>query len=250
VLQALAGELSWVVRDLAARKFHNQKLAAASHEVKNTLQVILGNAALLRQKLKDASSPGDRYLDAIEGGVDLIIERMRVFPGMMTSPTAEAVGDAVIELPTALTQTLAAGRRAAQQRGVVVEVVYVPDAARCSTPISERARQFLAELLDSVTSATRSETVRLTVQRRDDLIELIVQGLNSNHIAEKLNALFETASRSEGARDRKEAAPSRMREYLDDVGGDVYLQGRSGEAARFAIRLPVESGAQAATAIT
>jgi hypothetical protein len=41
-----------------------------------------------------------------------------------------------------------------------------------------------------------------------------------------------------------------MREYLDDVGGDVYLQGRSGEAARFAIRLPVESGAQAATAIT
>ena len=46
--------------------------------------------------------------------------------------------------------------------------------------------------------------------------------------------------RSEGARDDKEAVLARMREYLDDVGGDVYLNSRPGEAAEFIVRLPVE----------
>jgi hypothetical protein len=61
-----------------------------------------------------------------------------------------------------------------------------------------------------------------------------------------LKSLLESVPRSEGARVEKEAALGRVREYLDDVGGDVYLKSRPGETAEFVVRLPIESTAQPA----
>ncbi|MGH7851824.1 MAG: sensor histidine kinase [Candidatus Binatia bacterium] len=248
LLQALAGELSWVVRDLAARKFYRQKLAAISHDVKNALQVILGNAALIRQKGKDVSSEADRHVQGIEAAVELIIDRMRILPESTTPEAndAEPPADPLTHISRALTESLAACRRAAEERGVGVEVVYTPDSVDSSIVIPERVRGFLSALVDNAALATRNETVRLTVRRRGGALELAVQGRESNRVADKLKSVFEAASRSEGARDERETALARMRAYLDDVGGDVYLKSRPGEAAEIIVRLPIESDAQPA----
>jgi len=242
LLQALAGELSWVVRDLAARKFHKQKLAATSHDVKNALQVILGNAALLKQKVKDTSSEAERHVQGIEAAVELIIERVRIWPEWTTAKVsnAEPSADRTDDISRALAQSLASCRSAAEERGIVFDLVYAPEAPDSSIAISERVKEFLAGLGDNAALATRNETVRLGVRRRGGALELVVQGTGSNRVADKLKSLFETVSRSEGARDDKEAVLARMREYLDDVGGDVYLNSRPGEAAEFIVRLPVE----------
>jgi hypothetical protein len=49
----------------------------------------------------------------------------------------------------------------------------------------------------------------------------------------------------EGARDENGEALMRMREYLDNAGGDAYLKSHPGEAAEFIVRLPIERGAEA-----
>ncbi len=246
LLQALAGELSWVVRDLAARKFYRQKLAATSHEVKNALQVILGNTALIRQKVKDTASDVDRHLHGLEAAVALIIDRVRMWPG---SETAEGTAPSALptrDISSALAQSLASSRCAAEERGIVFDLVCAPEVPDSSIAISERVKEFLSALGDNAALATRNETVRFGVRRRGGALELVVQGTGSNRVADKLKLLFETASRSEGARDDKETALARMREHLDDIGGDVYLNSRPGEAAEFIVRLPMEGDARSA----
>lgn len=108
LLQALAGELSWVVRDLAARKFYRQKLAVTSHDVKNALQVILGDAALIRQKVKEGSSEADKHVQGIEAAVELIIDRMRTLPDSTTAEVSdvEPLAEAPSDISMALTESL------------------------------------------------------------------------------------------------------------------------------------------------
>ena len=238
LLQALAGELSWVVRDLAARKAYRQKLTATSHEVKNALQVILGDAALIRQKVTDTGGDADRHVRGIEAAVESIMDRVRIWP---ESATAEVRSSApALDILSELAQSLASSRCAAEARGIVFDLMCAPDAPDSSIAISERVKEFLGALGDNAALATRNETVRFGVRRRGGALELVVQGTGSNRVADKLKLLFETASRSEGARDDKETALARMREHLDDVGGDVYLNSRPGEAAEFIVRLPLE----------
>jgi signal transduction histidine kinase len=246
LLQALAGELSWVVRDLAARKFHEQKLAVTSQAVKNTLQIISANAALMRQKMKGAPSvESEKNLHAIEAAVQQIIERLRILPGVSPdeSDGSRPVGETVADIATMVTQS-AMSCRAAKERGVDVEVVYVPESPGNEMLIPERVKGILSALVDNAALATRNETVRLTVRRAADDLELVVKGMGSNRVADTLKSMFEAASRLEGARDENGEAIVRVREYLNHAGGDVYLKNRPGESAEFVVRLPIENGPQ------
>jgi signal transduction histidine kinase len=247
LLQALAGELSWVVRDLAARKAYREKLAAASHDMKNGLQVILGHVTLMRQKMKNLSGEADRHIEGIEQAVELLVDRLQILPESTVAVDAGVSGD---PLPggaaSALAQSLASCRQAAEERGVAFEITYTPDPADHSIVISEQVKGLFSAFVDTAASTTRNEIVRLTVIRRGAVLELTVQGSGSNRLAERLKSLLESVPRSEGARVEKEAALGRVREYLDDVGGDVYLKSRPGETAEFVVRLPIESTAQPA----
>lgn len=244
LLQALAGELSWVVRDLAARKSQQHKLAATSHGVKNALQVIIGNAALIRQRVRDLSGGDcDKPLEGIEAAVQQIIDRVRILPDVSPTEAEEARPAAADDIAHMVSQSLASCQRTAKERGIDVEVVYTADSPTGAPVIPDRVQGILSALVDSAALATRNETVRLTVRRGDTDLELIVKGMESNRVADKLNALFEAASRLEGARDEHGGGLVRVREYLDNAGGDVYLKSRPGEATEFVVRLPIERSA-------
>lgn len=180
LLQSLAGEFSWIVRDLGARAQRQGELVTVSHDVKNVLQVILGNAALIQRKLADGlpQSESKKYLQSIEIGVQQITDRMNALSGL-----AEA----------------------------------------------------------SAASATRNESVRLTVGREEDDVEVIVKGMESNRVADRLRSLFEPASRLEGARDKSVGGLTQVRKYLDNAGGDGYLKSCPEEDAEFIVRVPMES---------
>jgi len=233
LLQALAGELSWVVRDLAARKFHEQKLISASQPIKNSLQVISGNAALMRQKMKhDSSAESEKHLHILPEGS----------PGQSEGP--RPVGETVADIATMITQS-ASSCRAAKERGIEVEVVYVPESPGHELLISDPVKAILSALVDNAVLATRNETVRLTVRRAVDDMELVLRGLGSNRVADTLKSMFEAASRLEGARDENGEAMVRVPEYIKHAGGDVYLKNRPGESAEFVVRLPIERASQA-----
>lgn len=247
LLQTLAGELSWVVRDLAARNIGQQKLAAASHDIKNALQVIVGNTELLRQTIKDHfSSERDRYLEGIELAVQQITERVRILPDFSSTGrgAARPAGDTFAEIASMVTQSIASCG-AAKERGIDVEVVYAPEVPGHETVIPEKVKLLLGALVDNAAMATRNETVRVSVRRDNDDLEVVLKGVSSNRVADGLKSVFEVASRSEDARDESGAAIARMREYLDNAGGDVYLKSRPGDSAEFVVRLPIDNRAHA-----
>jgi hypothetical protein len=53
------------------------------------------------------------------------------------------------------------------------------------------------------------------------------------------------STRAQGARIENSEASLQMHEYIDSVGGDVYLKSRPGETAEFTAYLPLRSSAQA-----
>lgn len=244
LLQALAGEVSWVLRDLAARKADQQKLVASSHSVKNALQVILGNTSLIRQKLKDApNGEMEKFLAGIEIAGQQILEGLRVLPqGTSRDADATVSAETIADAARHVTQT-ASSFTALKERAIDLEVVYVPEPRGEETIVPEGVKGILNTLVDQAALATRNETVRLALRRAAQNLEIAVRGMGSNRLADTLKIKFETAARLEDSREGE--AMLRVREYLDDAGGDVYLKGRPGESAEFVLRLPLNSGRRA-----
>lgn len=248
LLQALAGELSWVVRDLASRNIRQEKYALASHDIKNALQVIIGNAELIRQTTMNDHANGerDKYLEGIEVAVQQITERARIFPDFLVTGASAArpVGDTFAEIASMVTQSIASCRMA-KERGIDVEVVYAPEAPGHETVIPEKVKHLLGALVDNAAMATRNETVRVSVRRDNDNLEVVLKGVGSNRVADALKSVFETSPRSEDASDERGEAIAQVRAYLDNAGGDVYLKSRPGDSAEFVVRLPIDNRAQA-----
>ena len=240
LLQALAGEVSWVLRDLAARKADQQKLVATSHSMKNALQVVLGNASLIRQKLTDQpNGDTEKYLQGIEIAAQQILEGLRVLPeGMPRQRAATPSGATIADAARHVTQT-ASSFAALQERAIDLEVVYVPEPPGEETVVPDAVKGILNTLVDQAALATRNETVRLALRRAAENLEMAVRGMGSNRVADTLKMKFETATRLEDSREG--TAIVRVREYLDDAGGDVYLKNRPGESAEFVLRLPLKS---------
>lgn len=248
VFQALAGELSWVLRDLAARKHHQQKLSAMSHDVNDDLQTIIGHAELIQQKTGEAlTSEIDDHFRRIELAARRIGERMNVFSGFSRSDGDEPrrTEETGADITSAVAQSVASCQQAAKERGIDVEVVYAPDSPNDEVVVPPAVRRLLSALVDNAALATRNERVRLTIGREKGDLQLSVKGMGSNRVADKLKSMFEAAARLEGTRDANGEALVRVRKYLDNAGGDVYLKSHPGEAAEFVVRLPIASGAQA-----
>ncbi|MGE5218694.1 MAG: sensor histidine kinase [Chloroflexota bacterium] len=251
LLQTLASELSWVVRDLATRQQHQRQLAATSHDVKNALQVIVGNAALIQQKFTNPlKSEFEKHIQSIESSVQQITDSINALSGLTNSadeevePSAKLSDEAVIDIASAISQSVESCRNAAKERGVKMEVVYAPNSPRNATLVPARFKRVLDALVDSAASATRDESVRLTVRREDGGLEVVVKGMKSNRVADRLKSLFEPSSRLEGAWDKSGERLSQVRNYLDHAGGDAYLKSRPGEAAEFIVSLPITSSMQ------
>ena len=247
VLQALAGELSWVLRDVAARNKSKQKLQAAAHGMKNAVQAMLNDASMLRQKA--AGHECDQHLDGIERAVQQILECMRALP---EEPGDHPVTSEISEsekISTIVNQSLVSCQQRARERGIDLEVVCALDSSVQPSVYSERIAKILTVLIDKAALSTRNETVHVTVKPGSTDLQLMVRGTRSNKVADGLKALFEGTARWEDAREEWAEDWERVREYLEDTGGDVYLKSRPGEAAEFVMRLPIEGVMQPAPAV-
>jgi signal transduction histidine kinase len=246
VLQALAGELSWVVRDLAVRKHRRQKLARGYDEINDGLQTIIGNAELIRERVSGRlAGDTEAHIRAIEAAVGKISDRIDSL-----SPSSHAGGapqasaeEPGADIASAIAQSVASCQPA-KERGIELEVVYTPQSPNRSMVVPAPIKRLLSMLVDNAALATRNERVRLTVHRDHGDLQLSVRGTGSNRVADKLKSMFEAATRLEDARDESGEALMRVREYLDNAGGDVYLRSHPGEAAEFVVRLPIESRTQ------
>lgn len=248
LLQALATELSWVVRNLAARRKYRQQVAAMSHDVKNALQVIIGNIALLCHKMTGApNSDEEKYVQHVESGAQQILDRINDLSAVSMTEDGEFEPrvEMLVDVAGAFGQSVVSSRRVATERGVTIEVVYTPKApgdAKLDRPMFSA---FLDALVHNAALATRSEAIRLTVRRNPAGLQLRVRGMELNQVAEKLQSLFASAPRGAGAPEERDEALTQARQYLDNGGGDVYLESRPGATAEFIVCFPLEGSAQA-----
>lgn len=77
VLQSLASELAWVAREFHSQKEHRVQVDDLSHDVKNTLQLIVGYTGLIRQNLNGVlGSEQEQFFANIESDVERILRQL------------------------------------------------------------------------------------------------------------------------------------------------------------------------------
>ena len=61
-------------------------------------------------------------------------------------------------------------------------------------------------------------------------------------VAQRLTAMFDNAIGLGGANDENHRALVSVRQYLDQIGGDVYMRSRPRRASEFIASVPLERG--------
>lgn len=250
VLQQLAVELSWVVRDLVLRKEQQRELVANARRIDAAAgRIVTASEAADRStapaEARDAGEEEKRR-ESIQSNARQIQERVGVLAAGSSAELDEPEnGGGAAEIAGLVKQAIASCRHAAAEREVDIDVVYAPRFLSAAKVNGAALGAILHVLVNEAARATRSEIVRVTVRRVAAGLELWIRGMESDRVAENLKALFEFGARGEGAPDEKSEAFMQLREYLEKAGGDVYLRSRPGEPAELIVCLPLESSEQA-----
>ena len=86
VLQSLANEIAWVVRELQSQKEHRVQVGDLAHDVTNTLQLIVGYTGLIRQNLNGVlDREQERFFANIETDVERILRQLSHLPAVLTA---------------------------------------------------------------------------------------------------------------------------------------------------------------------
>lgn len=251
VLQSLAVELSWVVRDLVLRKDQQRQLAASARQIHKEAERILSASESISRGTRPAGAESageeESWLERIQSGAREIQDRVSVFASGSSAGLGdrENAGEPSAEIAALVKQAIASCRHAAAERDIDIEVIYAPRFLGATKVNGTALEAILHVLVNEAARATRSEIVRLTVRRVASGLELWIQGMESDRVAEKLIALFESKAQEEDAPDEKSQAFMQLRKYLDKAGGDVYFRSRPGQPAELIVCLPLESSEQA-----
>jgi len=241
LLQSLASDLCWVVRDINGKNEHQQQYSELTHDVSNVLQVIAANSALIRPKLAaKLADEEERYFSLIESNVDGILQRMQRSP--VKTPVVEHVvpgNETPIDIVSAVEEAIESCRIVGKERGVDVKIFSTPTAPEKITTQPAMFKRILHALVHDAVSVTRNDTIECSVRGNDSRLELAVKGKPMNRVAEKVKSLFESATPGAGVSDDNRHAILLARKYLASVGGDTYLKNQPGEASEFIVYMPV-----------
>lgn len=245
LLQALAGEFSWAVRALKRKDQLCERLVHMSHDIKNSLQLIAGNTALIRQNISGAQAvEQEKFVGNIESSVENILTCMNPLPEALPYAVTN-IADAdmsVVDVASAVQEAVTACRRLSQERGVDVTVdcaAKTPEEVRTDPALFRLA---LHVLINNAVAATRNETVEFAVRSDGAHLTFAIKGMTTNNVAETLTARFDTAGRFGGVPDESHQALVSVRQYLDQIGGDVYMRSRPGRASEFIVCVPLGWG--------
>jgi len=102
VLQSLANEIAWVAREFQSQKEHRVQIGDLAHDVTNTLQLIVGYTALIRQNLKGVlDREQERFFANIETDVERILQQLSHHPAVLTAEGEAAEVVAAIPVKSA-----------------------------------------------------------------------------------------------------------------------------------------------------
>jgi len=182
LLQLLAGDLGWAIRELRCRQNYQRLQANLSHELKNSLNVIMGDCALLREDLEPSLKPDERTeLANIEATSQEILSLISTFlDGAPSGASSEAVAEEDIELSSFLDDVLMSFRTKAKSAGFDLQIHYADDLPRaiCTDPV--RFRHVVRNLASCALESAGQHPRRIDVKRNGSMLELTVNGIDTN----------------------------------------------------------------------
>lgn len=245
LLQSLAGELSWAIRDLRSKQNHRNLLATVSHELKNPLQLIVGHSALLHDDFAQACS--HQQLEQFQNIEMSARQLLDLINGLVDVAVAHAGNLSVLEEPVDLIATLqeifAFYRKAAEERGLKFEAGLAADLPTTIVTDPVKFRQIVRNLIDSAMPSTEEGEVEVVVKRGKGMLEIVAKERGVGITVRSDPTLCGSSSRSSNllrSEVRDGIGLRVVKEFSDLLKGHVHVQSRPGEGSEFTVCLPCE----------
>jgi signal transduction histidine kinase len=244
ILQSLAGELSWVLRDRGSRKQYQRILATVSHELKNPLNLVVGHSIMLRERMEGRLNAEEQsQFEAIEAGAQEILDLINGF----LDHSVEHEGQSVVieqdlDLAAALEEVLAPFRDMAKAKEVGFEISYDSDLPQEIQTDPIKFKQIVRNLVRNAITFTASGSVNVRLQRKVDMIEIAVKDTGCGIDTAQLKTIFETDAEASLNQPSKGAGAVKglglVKEFLDLLKGHIHVRSQPGEGSEFTVCLP------------
>ena len=234
LLQSLAGEISWAVRELRSKRQHNRLLSAASLELKNALDIVLGECALLSEiDGLELTTEQRRKLTGIEKNT---LETLRTINGFLdTTIAAEdrfVVSRENVNLVAVIEAALGSCRDKAREAGVELEGQYAADLPREYFTDPARFRHLLGNLAAFAIEISEQGRVLCSVRKNSDFVDFNLKVSKPR---------TEVSAEAEGGRPHAGGCAhgrlEMIRQDLKMLDGQWHFVRRSAEGLEIGIRL-------------
>jgi signal transduction histidine kinase len=240
LLQSLAGEVSWAVRELRSKRRHHKLLSVASLELKNSLNMVLADCSLLREiEGQVLAADHTQRLISIERNVQ---ETLRTISSFLDTRIAEERSLTFprenIDLPAVMDDTLLSCREKAKALGLDLYAQYADDLPREYSTDPARFRHVLRNLVDHAIEASERGPVLICARRNSDFVEFKVQVSKLRLTKTQSGPDSDSAGCRHHADDFGYDRLETIRENVKILNGHLHFVKRPGEGFESSICLP------------
>ena len=133
----------------------------------------------------------------------------------------------------------------ARQKNLRLELVVAPEVPESVEGDKYRLGQVLINLIGNAIKFTDEGEVKVTVQRKDSLLEFTVSDTGIGIPENKLETIFETFTQADGSSTRKYSGTglglSICKGLVELMGGRIKVNSRLGQGSVFTFTLPIRS---------
>jgi PAS domain S-box-containing protein len=227
-----------------ANHLKDQFLATVSHELRAPLNAVLGWAELLRAGALDATQR-QRAMEAVYANakrqaklIEDLLDVSRIVSGQLH------VTRSSVDLHAVVRAALETVHPAAEAKGIQIHTDFDPSASSVLGDAS-RLQQIVSNLLTNAVKFTPDAgTVRLTVRRSQEVVELIVSDTGQGIAPDFLPLVFEPFRQADGTTTRTHGGLGlglAIVKHLAEAHGGTVTADSAGEGrgATFTVRLPI-----------
>ncbi|MEH3159400.1 MAG: ATP-binding protein [Sphingomonas taxi] len=217
-------------------------LATTSHEIRTPLNGILGMTQVMLADSRIEGSTRDRLVVVHGAGVT-----MRALVDDILDVAKMETGNLVIEeAPFDLAAMLAESTRLWEDQATAKGLLFRRDLSDCPGMIvgdAARLRQIVFNLMSNALKFTPSGSVALEVAATDDQLRIVIADTGVGIAPDKCEEIFESFRQADTSTTRQFGGTGLglaiCRNLARAMGGDVSVDSRPGEGARFSLDLPL-----------
>jgi PAS domain S-box-containing protein len=225
---------------LGSHLSYSQKLAAlgkltsgVAHEIKNPLNAMVIHVALLREKLSRASPEMQSSLDTLEQEIRRLD---RVIQGFLKFTRPEDLQLTSVELPGVLEEVVRLVSAEAQAGGVSIVTRFDDELPRIYGDRELLQQVFLNLVRNALDAMPHGGRLELEARQSEESVEIVVADTGVGIDPELTDQIFDlyvtTKSKGSGI------GLSVVYRIVQLHGGEITVESRKGEGARFQVRLP------------